>query len=90
VVVLPHPDRRPYERSRDQEVARDLLRPRGRVVEGVAREELIEDHQREHPEDAEREPVLEAVDRQVHGFVVDVELTRRGEDVFFRFHLSSF
>ena len=46
VVVLGDADRRADEDRADQQVARDLLGPRGRVVEDVAREELVEDRRR--------------------------------------------
>src|SRR5258708_1195616 len=82
VVVLAHVARRADECDRDQQVARDLLGPRRRVVERVAGEELVEDHDREHPEDGERGPVLEAVVREVDGFVVDVELARGVQHMF--------
>jgi hypothetical protein len=57
VIVLAHVHRGADEGRGNQEVARDFLGPGGRVVEGIAREELVEDHHREHPEDAERDPV---------------------------------
>ena len=49
----------------DQEVAGDFLGPRGRVVERVAGEELVEDGDREDPEEKERDPGLEGVMREV-------------------------
>ena len=42
-VFLAHADRRADEHDADQQVARDLLGPRRRVVQHVAREELVED-----------------------------------------------
>ena len=49
VVVLAHADRGADEHGADQQVARDLLGPDGRVVERVAREELVEDRRRRAP-----------------------------------------
>ena len=61
------------EHRADQQVARDLLGPRRRVVQHVAREELVEHAQAEQPEEAERQPVLDHVVRQV-----DRRVGRRG------------
>jgi len=82
-------DRGAHEGRADEEVARDLLGPRGGVVQCVAGEELVEDHRREHPEDAERDPVLEAVAREVDRLVGDGELTLLVHHVFLFFHASS-
>ena len=73
-----------HEHRADQEVARDLLGPRGRVVQRVAREELVEHAQPEQPEEAERDPVLDHVVRQLDRRVGDVELAIVAEHVLGR------
>ena len=65
VRVPAHAHRRADEADDDQQVAGDLLGPRRRVAEHVAGEELVEDVERQQPEEGEREPVLPAVARQV-------------------------
>src|SRR5438477_1681583 len=64
-----------------EEVARDLLGPRGRVVEHVAREELVEDIEPEQPEESQRRPVLDQIMTEIDRRVLDVEMTFGVEDV---------
>ncbi len=61
------------EDDADEKIARDLLRPGGGGVEGVAGEELVEDGGAEQPEEGHRQIVLEAVGREVDGLVLDGE-----------------
>ena len=68
----------------DQQVARDLLGPRRRVVHHIAREELVEHAQPEQPEKAERQPVLEQVVRQIDRRVLHMEMALLVENVLLR------
>src|SRR3954469_2848574 len=61
----PHAHRGADEDHADQAVGRDLLGPGITVVEYVAGEELEEDGERHHPEDRQRDPVLESVDAEI-------------------------
>src|SRR5438132_709605 len=90
MVVLAHVHGGADEGGGDEEVARDLLGPRGRVVQRIAGEELVEDDERQHPEDAEGRPVLEAVVRDVHLFLMDVEVPFGIQDVLLIAHLIRF
>src|SRR5207248_10088289 len=69
------------EHRADQQVAGNLLGPGSRLVEHVAREELIEDVARQDPEERERDPRLQRVMRKVDRRVDDTHASRRLEDM---------
>jgi hypothetical protein len=59
VVVLGHAYGRAYEDHGDQLITRDLLGPRGRVVENVTRDELVQHRGAQHPEKSQRHPAFD-------------------------------
>ena len=84
VSIEPHQVRDADEDHADKKVAGDLLGPGGRVVERVAGEELVEDGDRENPEEKERDPGLEGVMREFDRRVGDVHVPRLVEHMLFR------
>ena len=81
MIVLGDADGSADEDRADQQIARDLLGPRRRIVQHVARQELIEHGRTEQPEQAERDPALERRLGQVDGLVGGLEFAVVGEDL---------
>ena len=77
------------EGDADQHVAGDLLGPGGRVVEHVAGDELVEDRQRQQPEEAEGDPALGDRVGEDDRFVLDVEVAFVIDDLFFVGHAAT-
>ena len=77
----PHHRRHADEHHADQQITRDLLGPRGRIVQHVARKELIENRRGQHPEQHERDPRFERVMRKIDRRVVGVEMPRFVDDM---------
>ena len=71
-----------HEYGADEQVAGNLLGPRGRAVQHVAREELVEDVESEQPEENERRPILDQVLAEVDRRILDVKVPFGVEDMF--------
>ena len=74
--------RNSHEHRADQQVARDLLGPRGRTVQHIARKELVEDVEAQQPEESKRRPVLDQVFTKFDRCVFDVKMPFGVKDMF--------